>query len=260
MLRGLKMDAAAYRDYQRESESWLKKGRRKLLAVMVREAGGGRKDLELLEVGAGVGQNVPALAEFGEVDVIEISDAGLEALRRVPGIRRIMGEPIPFDLENTYDAVIAMDVVEHIEDDRVALNWMAQHLRPGGLLFTTVPAYPWLFSEHDVALHHFKRYTAHQFQRALPSSVEVLRCGYFNSILFPLAASVRLAKKAVSGSEGRPARKQSGLVPEPINSLFQSVLDLELWAIRRGIDFPFGLSVYCLARRPLSNQRSPRED
>ena len=160
-----------------------------------------------------------------------------------------MWEPIPFDLEETYDVVVAMDVVEHIEDDREALNWMADRLEPGGVLFTTVPAYQWLFSEHDVALHHFRRYTASQFTRALPTFVEVLRCGYFNSILFPVAASVRLAKKLVGNSNARPARKQSGLMPAPVNALFQSVLDSEVWAIRRGFDLPFGLSVYCLARR-----------
>lgn len=135
------MDAAAYKDYQRESESWLKKGRRNLLRAMIQEAGGGRKDLKLLEVGGGVGQNVPVLAEFGQVDVIEISDVGLEALRKLPDIRRVMGQPIPFDLEEACDVVVAMDVVEHIEDDREALRWMADRLKPGGLLFATVPAY-----------------------------------------------------------------------------------------------------------------------
>lgn len=245
------MDAAAYRDYQRESESWLKKGRRNLLSSMVRQSGGGRKDLKLLEVGAGVGQNVPALLEFGQVDVIEISDVGLEALKKIGGIRQVMGDPIPFDLKETYDVIVAMDVVEHIEDDREALSWMAQHLKPGGLLFATVPAYQWLFSEHDVALHHFRRYTARRLKRAFPSSVEVLRCGYFNSVLFPVAASVRLSKKLVQGnSKERPARKQSGLMPRPVNALFQRVLDSEVWAIRKGLDLPFGLSVYCLAKRP----------
>ena len=244
------MDAAAYRDYQRESESWLKKGRRNLLRTMVQEAGGGRKDLKLLEVGAGVGQNVSALAEFGQVDVIEISEVGLDALRKIPEITRVMGEPIPFDLDETYDVIVAMDVVEHIEDDREALNWMAEHLKPGGLLFATVPAYQWLFSEHDVALHHFRRYTAGQLKGILPSFVDVLRLGYFNSVLFPVAASVRLAKKLVARKSSKsPARKQRGLMPGPVNALFQSVLDSEVWAIRRGLDLPFGLSVYCLARR-----------
>jgi SAM-dependent methyltransferase len=245
------MDAAAYRDYQRESESWLKKGRRNLLSSMLRQSGGGRKDLKLLEVGAGVGQNVPALLEFGQVDVIEISDVGLEALRKIGGIRNVMGDPIPFDLKETYDVIVAMDVVEHIEDDRGALSWMAQHLKPGGLLFATVPAYQWLFSEHDVALHHFRRYTARELKRAFPPSVEVLRCGYFNSVLFPVAASVRLSKKLVRrNSKEQPARKQSGLMPRPVNALFKSVLDSEVWAIRKGLDLPFGLSVYCLAKRP----------
>ena len=247
------MDAEAYRDYQRESETWLKAGRRGLARAMIREAAGDRKDLKLLEVGAGVGQNIPALAEFGAVDVIEISTVGIDALRQLPEIRNIMTEPIPFDLDESYDVIVAMDVVEHIEDDMGALEWMSRHLRPGGVLFATVPAYQWLFSEHDVALNHFRRYTSDRLRRALPHSLAVVRCGYFNSILFPLAATTRLVKKLAAGEpQAGAARKQGGLVPAPVNTLFRSILDLEVWTIRRGIEPPFGLSVYCLARRETS--------
>jgi SAM-dependent methyltransferase len=245
------LEARAYKDYQLESQNWLRVGRRRLLRHTLRAISGGRRDLTLLEVGAGVGQNVATLAEFGQVDVLESDDIGLEALRAIHGIRRIVDHPIPCGLEETYDVVVAMDVIEHIEDDREAMQWIADRLHPGGAVFCTVPAYQWLFSEHDVALHHFRRYNARQFRDILPPTLKVLRVGYFNTILFPLAASVRVASILLSkltDSPKAPSQKQSGMVPLPIDTLFRSILDLESRVIYMGVDFPFGLSVYCLAR------------
>lgn len=244
------MDEAAYQQYRLESENWLKAARRDLLASMVGKATGGRTGLEVLDLGAGVGQNVPSLLRFGAVDVLEINEIGLQVLRTIDGIREIFDQPVPFALDRRYDVIVATDVLEHLEDDRGAARWIAEHLKPGGIFFSTVPAYQFLFSEHDVALHHFRRYTASNYAAIMGPEMKVERCGYFNSILFPIAAAARLFSRLRSKVRtGGPAQKQSGVVPGPVDRLFRMLLSFEIKLIERRMGLPFGLSVYCLAHR-----------
>ena len=244
------MDEVAYQQYRRESENWLKAARGDLLARMVGKATGGRKDLEILDMGAGVGQNIPVLLQFGVVDVLEINEIGLQALRAIDGIREIFDQPVPFALDRRYDVIIATDVLEHIEDDKGAARWVAEHLKPGGVFFSTVPAYQFLFSEHDVALHHFRRYTAGNYAAIMEPQMKVERCGYFNSILFPIAAAARLFSRLRSKARNSgPAQKQSSVVPGPVDRFFRLLLSLEIKMIEKRVGLPFGLSVYCLARR-----------
>lgn len=245
------MEDRAYRQYHVESESWLKVGRRKLLSRQLRSATRGTGHLECLDVGAGVGQNVPALREFGEVDVVEINELGLEVLRTVPGIRSIFETPVPAPLDRKYDVIVATDVLEHIEDDAGAVKWIAQHLKPAGIFFSTVPAYQF----HDVALHHFRRYNAPAYAALMEPYLAVERCGYFNSMLFPAAAILRIAgRMQLKRKPPGEHRKQSGIFPRPVDALFRSILGLEVEMIDRRLGLPFGLSVYCLARR---GERSP---
>lgn len=180
------MEREAYEQYRAEASNWLKQGRMRLLRAMLDAIPARQRPLRCLEVGAGVGQNVPVLARRGSVDVVEIDELGLAALRGMQGIRRIHDRPIPFALEETYDVVVAFDVLEHIADDRLAAAWICDHLAPGGHLIVSVPAYQWLFSDHDVALQHFRRYTRRRLVAALPAGMSVERAGYFVSLLFPL--------------------------------------------------------------------------
>ena len=245
------MERGAYEQYQSEIGNWLKQGRIRLLRAMLAEIGDPGRTLELLEVGAGVGQNLPVLAERGAVDVVEIDELGLAELRTRSDVREIYDRPIPFDLRRTYDVIVAFDVLEHIADDREAAAWICDRLAPGGHLIASVPAYQWLFSDHDVALQHFRRYTRERLVAALPPGMVVRRSGYFVSLLFPLAAASRLAGKLARRLRrpGEAARKQSAAVPGPLDRLFRGLLDLEVGAFERGITAPFGLSVICVARK-----------
>ena len=221
------MERGAYEQYQSEIGNWLKQGRIRLLRAMLAEIGDPGRTLELLEVGAGVGQNLPVLAEraFGS------TPAGSYAAGKILQIgtpRDIYDRPIPFDLRRTYDVIVAFDVLEHIADDREAAAWICDRLAPGGHLIASVPAYQWLFSDHDVALQHFRRYTRARLVAALPAGMTVRRSGYFVSLLFPLAAASRLAGKLARRlrGPGEAARKQAAAVPGPLDRLFRGLLDI----------------------------------
>ena len=249
------MKTEAYEQYRSEANNWLKAARLRLLdTILAKNAGTGRQ-LRILEIGAGVGQNVEVLRKYGTVDVLEIDELGLQALRQLDGVNHVYDQPIPTELDGSYDVIIAFDVLEHLEDDRVAAKWVAEHLNPGGHFIATVPAYQWMFSDHDVALKHYRRYTRDRLVAALPSELQVRQAGYFVCLLFPLAAAMRLlgkVRKLVRGrkeTDGEAVRKQSSSVPGFVDKLFLLELSAEVRAISAGRPLPFGLSVFCVARK-----------
>ena len=70
---------------------------------------------------------------------------------------------------NAYDLIALLDVLEHVPDDLASLRAIHRRLKPGGALLLTVPANPWMWSAHDAAHHHFRRYTKKQLERAVPA-------------------------------------------------------------------------------------------
>jgi SAM-dependent methyltransferase len=251
------MQQQAYEQYAAEAGDWLKRNRARLVATMV-EKYAPKRALEMLEVGAGMGQNVPALARLGAVDVEEVNEGALAHLRQLSGVRAVFTDPIPFQPKRDYDVVCALDVVEHLAEDRAALDWLTGLLRPGGLAIITVPAYQWLFSDHDVALGHFRRYTKRSLLDAFPDGgrLKILQAGYFNALLFPAAIVSRAAWLI-----GRRLRGDGGSTKQPstqnrlVDQFLGGVLAAEVGLARAGLRMPFGLSVYAVAQRSTSDGR-----
>lgn len=245
------METPAYQQYRDEASSWLKQGRIRLIESLLRRHLPAGEGHTVLDLGAGVGQNIAALSRFGVVDALERSPIGLEELARNPHVRHVFATELPAPLAQRYDVIGAFDVVEHLERDDQAIDWVADHLQPGGLFVATVPAYNWMFSSHDVALEHHRRYTDGSFRRLLSRRLKVLQSGYFVSSLFPLAALSRLPSmmRYRLNKAGGAASKQSGSLPGLVSDVFARVLASEAWLIGKGVDLPFGLSVYAIAAK-----------
>ncbi len=211
-----------------------------------------KDNLTILEIGAGVGQNTLYLQRLGQVDVIEVNEDGLEALHLIPNIRKIISQPIPFILNDKYDLVVAMDVLEHIEDDRSTVRWIFDKLNPGGYLFITLPAQQWLYSEHDMAVHHFRRYSQSSLKQILPDNIKILKLVYFNTTFFPIVALSRIYKKILmklKNQKSFKAKKQSNLMPKPVDRILRTILKFEIKLINKGLNPPFGLSIFCIAKK-----------
>jgi len=248
------MKTEAYEQYRSEANNWLKAARLRLLDTVLTKYSGTGRPLKLLEIGAGVGQNVQVLAKYGTVDVLEIDPLGLEALRELDGVNKVFDVPIPADLPGGYDVIIAFDVLEHLENDKAAAEWVASMLNPGGHFIATVPAYQWMFSDHDVALKHYRRYTRDRLVGALPSNLPSRQAGYFVCGLFPLAAGMRIVgkgKKLITRkkTDSEAVRKQSSSVPGAVDKVFLAELDREVKAIGAGKSLPWGLSVFVVAEK-----------
>lgn len=196
----------------------------------------------VLEIGCGPGGNLAMLARHGELSAMEYApDARAAAanLGLCPVEAGGLPEPVPF-ADGSFDLICLLDVLEHVEQDDVALIRIARLLKPGGRILITVPAYQWLWSDHDVDHEHHRRYTAARLRRrAEQAGLLVHRAGYFNTVLFPLIALARLLGKLT----GRKGGHADTALPAPwLNRTLRALFGAERALVaRKGL--PFGTSV-----------------
>lgn len=230
-----------------DSTHWWFVARRNILRSVIERVVRPPAKARILEIGCGTGHNLAMLGEFGHVEASELDDTARKLAAKRLG-RKIEAAALP-DIavfpEASYDLVALLDVLEHVADDLAALTAIRTRLKPGGKLLITVPANPWMWTAHDAAHHHHRRYTKRQLeQQARESKYEIDLISSFNTLLFPLIAAARAVGK-VTGRESADDAMPLG----PLNKLFQTVFGLESGLIGR-IPMPFGVSLVAVLRRP----------
>jgi SAM-dependent methyltransferase len=232
-----------------DEHHWWYRGRRRIIrAELDRLAlpAGAR----VLDAGCGSGRTLQELAAYGsEVCGIELEPEAAEVARsRGNGEVRIGRlEELPYE-DRSFDLITCLDVVEHTPDDRLALRELRRVCRPGGWLLVTVPAYPALWSLHDEANHHYRRYGRRTLgAAALEAGWLVRRMTSFNSLLLAPAAVVRLAQRRRARSRYRP---EITLGPAWLNGLLERPLRLEARWLATGRTLPAGLSLLALLENP----------
>ncbi len=205
---------------------------------------------QVLDAGCGSGRTLQELVSYGDVQGIELnSDAAAMARQRGHGEVRVGRlEGLPW-ADETFDLITCLDVIEHTPDDRATLAELLRVTRGGGFLLVTVPAYPALWSVHDEANHHYRRYSRPSLRRAAQAAGwSVQRITSFNSLLLAPAAAVRLAQRRREVSAGYTADVHRG--PAWLNAVLEQPLRLEASWLGRGHSLPAGLSVLAVLRRP----------
>ncbi|HOU54195.1 MAG TPA: class I SAM-dependent methyltransferase [Myxococcota bacterium] len=221
-------------------------GMRAIFRDAYRAAGLG-PDSEVLDVGCATGGMMRFLSGEGRFTGLDRSEVAAGIARQRTGCPVVVGDAtaMPFP-DARFDGVMAMDVLEHIEDDRSALREIRRVLRPGGPFLASVPCHPWLFSTHDRALQHLRRYRRREFlERLAEAGFSPDRVSWTNSLLFPLAAASRLARRVLG--DRRDGRSDVGLAVGPANDLLLSVFRLER-ALGRRVPMPWGLSLLVVSR------------
>jgi SAM-dependent methyltransferase len=230
--------------YDLEDGHWWFRGRRAVLWAMLSRAGVPERP-QVLDAGCGTGRN---LAEFGRLGTARGVDPSRQAIefcrRRGLGEVEAAGiESLPY-ADGTFDLILATDVLEHVERDDLAAAELRRVAAPGAVLVVTVPAYRWLWSQHDDSHHHLRRYTAGALRaRLVAAGWRPVLQTYFNSLLLPPIALVRLLARRRSGS-----RTDYQLTGGVMNWLLEAPMRAEATLIARGMRFPAGVSIGMVCR------------
>jgi len=222
---------------------WWYRARRDILSDLIGRRIDLPADARILEVGCGTGHNLDMLKRFGRVDAIEVDGAARAIASKRLG-HAVLDAPLPALAgvpDRTYDLIAILDVIEHIDEDKAGLESLARKLKPGGRILITVPAFPWMWSAHDVVNHHKRRYTRRTLKALVAGAgLRLEMLSWFNSLLFPLAAAARVAGRLTGRQDS-----DDTLPPKPINGLFEWIFGLERYAIGR-LPFPPGVSLVAI--------------
>lgn len=238
--------------YTLEDTYWWFVGRRQLVRDLIRryapdtQCGG---PLRMLDVGCGTGGTMKVLAELGESHGCDPAWPALRYCRTRSLSSLACGrvEQLCYGDESV-QVVVSCDVLEHIGDDVAAMREMLRVLTPGGVLVATVPAHPYLWSEHDEALAHLRRYTRNEIVSKLQEAgyrVEKLSAAV--SFVFPLILMFRWLQRLRPKRPDEP-KTDLRILPEPLNRALIGLLSIETW-LMRSMNLPIGTSFAVVARK-----------
>ena len=227
-----------------DRDHWWFVGRRRILTALIERWRPKKGPLRILAIGCGTGSNIAMLQQFGTVDAVEPDDHARAFASQRTGVA-VKGGYLPdVPLEDGYyDLIVLLDVLEHIPDDKGALAALKAKLAPGGRLMLAVPAMPSLWSGHDVAHHHQRRYTAPMLERVVEAAgFRTLRRTRFNAFLLPAIVGVRWLNRLLRREGGDADR----IPARPVNGLLTWLFGAERHVAVRGL-FPAGVSIALLA-------------
>lgn len=248
------MDDSLYHLYhQEEDDWWWAAGRRALVTSLWRRYGSPGAMPRLLEVGCGTGGLLQELVTWADAHGLDLSKEAVGYCRErgIATVCQGILNALPYQ-DNTFDGVIGVDVLEHLDDDEGALREILRICRPGGRLVATVPAFQFLWSRRDVQLHHRRRYTRPQFTaRVAQAGFRELKATYVNLPLFlPLLAMVKTGRLTKGGPN---LKLDYALVPAAINRVLSWVVRVEARVLARA-SLPLGTSIACVAVKPNAGQ------
>jgi SAM-dependent methyltransferase len=230
-----------------EEGHWWFQGKRLVLESLLARAGGARG--RLLDVGCGTGGVLAALAARATVVGLDYSDLALRYCRSkgLASVVRGSAVALPF-AAGTFDLCVMMDVLEHLDEEGALLADTRRVLRPGGAALISVPAFQALWSPHDEAFEHRRRYRRGALEaRVREAGLVVEWSSYTNFFVFPVVLAWRTLRRRMRLAPGM--RTDFFPVPRPFNQALVGTYRCEAALLRRLV-LPFGVSVACVARNP----------
>jgi SAM-dependent methyltransferase len=242
------MNPEEYRQLMRLGEThWWFVGTRDLLYSAI--SGSPLPDKPILDVGCGSGLMMKRFSEAGLVVGIDANHGALAHCKGIGFDRLCRGDAgaLPFK-SDSFGFVIAADLLEHCDDDSAVLAEVCRVMGLNGVLLASVPAYGALWSSHDEALHHKRRYVKRELvAKAQAAGFTIERVSYFNTLLFPPAALVRLTLGKLRGRKKRNQIKYHEDL-KLLNRILLGLIRTEKHLLDR-FDLPFGLSILLIASK-----------
>ncbi len=240
------MESKVYKEFKEiEERHWWFVSRREILRSFLSDLFPQKKSRRSLDIGSGPGINLPMIGEFSDnlVCVEPSLDSANEIKEKFRNVEVFHGTFPEVSVEGEFDLITMFDVIEHIDDESSVLSAIKKYLSPNGICVVTVPAYMFLWSEHDDIVHHKRRYTKSQLVEVVErSGFSVLRVSYFNTFLFIPIALVRILKNTFGWGRNN---SDFSITPVWANALLRLVFLLEK-SFLRYMNFPFGVSIICV--------------
>ena len=232
-----------------EASHWWYRARRRILRSVISGITL-PKGASILDIGVGPGSNLYSIyPKDATLCGIEPSSALVKVANQRGDVPVFVGtaESLPPSVNSkVFDAVAMLDVLEHTEDDRLVLANVAERLVEGGVLILTVPAYQLLWTTHDVAVGHFRRYRLRRLAKLLrQQGFGIERATYFNALLLMPLAAFRIARRLMGAKE---AVSDTRFRVRGLNHLLFHIFSLERHLLR-WLNFPAGVSILVIARR-----------
>lgn len=243
------MEHGVYRSiYEVQDSFWWYKGMRKMFDVLLARYLNSRKN-RILDIGCGTGALFPVLERYGTVFGIDFSEEALNYARTRGSVEVTHGDAANLPYANgAFDVVVCSDLLYHsgVKNDAAVLSEIHRVLKPGGVFVLKEAAYDWLRSRMDELVHTRHRYTIFELRRKLAAaSFTIERITYGMTLLFPLALIARLLERISPKSHGPEMLFTHHSL---LNPVFTVILYTEAMLLR-GFDFPFGLSIFAVARK-----------
>ncbi|MDD5530685.1 MAG: class I SAM-dependent methyltransferase [bacterium] len=240
------MDIQEYsKHFELESKHFWFEGRRIILAKRLKHILKD-KNIKILDGGCGTGSNFSCLTDYGIVFGADNSRIAIQfAKKQNKKLVASTIENLPFK-QNAFDIIVLLDVLEHIELEHSALLTIKKTLKNKGYLIITVPAFNFLWSSHDKANHHKRRYTYIMLKRTLQQAgFHIEKLSYISFFLFPFIFTVRVIRNFCF-------LKKTTSDLAPANNILNNILIflyyIEAWLLEY-ISFPFGTSLLCIAQK-----------
>ncbi|MEI8341701.1 MAG: methyltransferase domain-containing protein, partial [Verrucomicrobiota bacterium] len=221
------------------------------IALSVLKEQGVRPPASILDAGCGWGTNLQALETAGyRVTGLDISRRVLDALDR-PGRNLIEADlnQEPPAAAKPYDALFALDVIEHLDDDQSAMHSLSRLLRPGGLAVISVPALPDLFSDFDRIQGHRRRYVPETLRTTFEGSgLDVVKIFWWGAWMVPVLRRMRRSRKEEVGSGAMSYADYLRIPPWPLPQLMRLAF---AWEQQRALNgkLKTGTSLFAVALR-----------
>jgi SAM-dependent methyltransferase len=234
-----------------EDSYWWYVGLRDLVFSSIDKFSHKMDGMRILDAGCGTGKfldECKAYQAFG----LDLSEVAIKfcKLRNITNLVRGSISEVPIK-KNLFNIVVSLDVIYHmgVKNDLKTLKELYEVIGSNGILVLNVPAYNFLKSKHDIAVHTRRRYTIGKLKNDIEKAgfiIEIIT--YRNTLLFPIAVIKRMIDKFIFVNKGNidSDLRQSGSL---FNKIFMRLLFLENKFIMSGMKLPFGLSVFCVARK-----------
>lgn len=228
-----------------ERNHWWYKGRREIIGKIIQPFL--HSNMKILDAGCGAGGTMEYMSEYGSMLGVDISKEMVEHCRNI-GLNALCESIhcLPFQ-DHTFDLVLCLDVLEHLQDEKQVLEELNRVVKPGGILVFSVPAFSWLWGKHDELNDHYRRYNFGELKDVIErSNLRPERSTYFNFFLLPTVWVVRKVGKKIPrfAQKGTDFQFGSGV----LNQLLFSILKLEQLLLQY-CDLPIGVSQVIVARK-----------